>query len=68
MYQDFTLVKTVGHFQDVPSLCFKARLSAKPLLYKIMQIKHIFIRSFALSLVRILGTRNWLDFKYIISA
>ena len=38
----------LGHFRVVPSLCFKARLSAKPLIWKrffiLMQIKLIFTR------------------------
>ena len=41
---------TIGHFRDAPSLCFKARLGAKLLMWKwsiiyiLMQIKLLFTR------------------------
>ena len=45
----------IRYFQGASSLCFKARLSAKPLIWKwfiLMQIKLIFTREgFALSLI-----------------
>ena len=58
----------ITHFRVVPSLCFKARLSAKPLTQKNyfflpVQIKTQFQKKrFALCLVlkvRIFGTRRW---------
>ena len=56
-----------GHFRAATSLCFKAKLSAKPLIWKrfliFMQKKLIFTwKVFALSLifkVRVLETRKW---------
>ena len=36
------MIKSIGYFGVAPSLCFKARLSAKPLI--LMQVKLIFTR------------------------
>ena len=57
----------IGHFRVATSLCFKARLSTKPLIWKrffiLMQMKLILAtKVFALSLVfkvRLLETRKW---------
>ena len=62
-----TCLRGIGHFQVVLNLCFKARLSAKPLtwkwfLFQLVQKKLIITRFCILSLVlkvRGFGTRKW---------
>ena len=53
---------TVGHFWVAPSLCFKARLSAKPLIWKrfcnLMQLKLIFTRK----VLHLASFRKWTFF------
>ena len=48
----FYLLRPISHFPVAPSLCFNARLSVKPLIWKwffiLMQIKLIFTRKFLL--------------------
>ena len=58
----------IDHFRVASSLCFKARLSVKPLIWKwffiLMHLKLVFSnKCFALSLVlkvTVFGTRKWL--------
>ena len=53
--------RSIGHFRVTPSLCFKTRLSAKPLIWKCFFI----LKGFALRLVskvRIIGTQKWTVF------
>ena len=58
---------SIDHFRVASSLCFKARLRAKPFIWKwffiLMHLKLVFSnKCFALSLVlkeRVFGTRKW---------
>ena len=64
MNYDQTEYKAKGHFRVPKNLTFKARLSAKPLIWKwsliMMQIKLIFTTKVShLAKVRFFGTRKW---------
>ena len=48
----------MGHFRVVLSLCFKARLSAKP-FFNLIQIKLFRFRTQPRFEVRVVGTLNW---------
>ena len=48
----------LGHFRVVPSLCFKAKLSAKPLTWRWVLHKKGFTLNLVLK-VRVFGTRKW---------
>jgi len=63
-FENLTLPATksgglLGHFRDVSSLCFKARLSAKPLIrFLLKQIKFILFAHSLVLKVRVLELRN----------
>ena len=59
-------MRPIGHFRVVLSLCFKVRLSAKPLIWKCFfshaNKTHFHNKGFALGLilkVRVFGTQKW---------
>ena len=53
----FDLEVVIGHFRVAPSLCFNARLSAKPLIYSHANITLLHKKGFTLSLV--LKVSSW---------